>query len=186
MSSRDTYQPGTAFGAEVRKDDKHWTLIVTRELRHAPAQVWEALTDPEELREWAPYDVDRNIGTVGPVSISTVGAPQTIVSKTEVTRAEAPSLLEYRWGDQDMRWHLEPMGSGTRLTLWHSIDSRYISMGAAGWHICLDVLDHLLAGDPLGRIVAGAAMKFDWQRLHGEYSKMLGTVQTAPPNMARG
>ena len=52
-----------------------------------------------------------------------------------------------------MRWELEAVGGGTRLTLWHNIDRRFISMGAAGWHICLDVLDHLLGGDPIGRIV---------------------------------
>jgi len=50
----------------------------------------------------------------------------------------------------------------------------YISMGAAGWHICLDVLDHLVGGDPIGRIVAGEAMKFDWQRLNLEYANQFG------------
>ena len=70
-----------------------------------------------------------------------------------MTRADAPRVLEYNWGGYDMRWELEAVGGGTRLTLWHNIDRRYISMGAAGWHICLDVLDHLLGGDPIGRIV---------------------------------
>ena len=45
-------------------------------------------------------------------------------------------------------------------------------MGAAGWHICLDVLDRSLAGQPIGRIVGPDAMKFGgWQRLHAEYAK---------------
>ena len=71
-----------------------------------------------------------------------------------------------------MRWELEPVGAGTRLTLWHNIDRGFIAMGAAGWHVCLDVMDHLLDGDPIGRIVAGDAMKFSgWQRLHAEYKK---------------
>ena len=48
-------------------------------------------------------------------------------------------------------------------------------MGAAGWHICFDVLDRLLAGNPIGRIVGPEAMKFGgWQRLHSEYSKQFG------------
>jgi hypothetical protein len=63
--------------------------------------------------------------------------------------------------------------------LWHDIDRRYIAMGAAGWHICFDVLDHHLSGTPLGRIVAGDAMKFDWARLHSEYGRQFGSeVQT--------
>jgi hypothetical protein len=47
-------------------------------------------------------------------------------------------------------------------------------MGAAGWHICFDVLDQFLSDHPIGRIVAGDAMKFGWQRLHAEYSKQFG------------
>jgi len=48
-------------------------------------------------------------------------------------------------------------------------------MGAAGWHICLDVLDRSLAGAPIGRMVGPDAMKFGgWQRLNAEYAKQFG------------
>ena len=174
MSNRETYMPGPATGAEVRKDGEKWTLVLVRELRHSPEKVWTALTDPASLREWAPFDADRSLGAVGPVTLSPVGAPTPQVSETRVTRADAPSLLEYRWGDNDMRWQLEPVGGGTRLTLWHNIDRGFIAMGAAGWHICLDVLDRLVGGDPIGRIVGGEAMKFGWPRLNTEYTKQFG------------
>ena len=174
MSKRDEYTPGPAAGAEVRKDGEKWTLVLVRELRHSPEKVWKALTDPASLREWAPFDADRSLAAVGPVRLSTVGTPTPQISETRVTRAEAPNLLEYRWGDNDMRWQLEPLGGGTRLTLWHNIDRGFISMGAAGWHICLDVLDRFLTGEPLGRIVAGEAMKFGWPRLNTEYAKRFG------------
>jgi uncharacterized protein YndB with AHSA1/START domain len=176
MSSREKYKPGPAADAEVRKDGDHWTLVLTRELRHPPATVWQALTDPAQLREWAPFDADRSLGSTGPAKLSTVGTPKTIVSDTQVTRADAPHLLEYRWGDNDLRWRLEPSSVGTRLTLWHNIDRRYICMGAAGWHICLDVLARLIDGDPLGRIVGGEAMKFEWPRLHSEYAARFGSA----------
>ena len=39
--------------------------MLVRELRHPPAKVWRALTEPEQLREWAPFDADRSLGTVG-------------------------------------------------------------------------------------------------------------------------
>ena len=45
-------------------------------------------------------------------------------------------------------------------------------MGAAGWHICLDVLDRYLGDRPLGRIAGPAAMEVDgWQRLNAEYAR---------------
>ena len=173
MTDREQYTPGPASGAQVQKDGEMWTLILVRELRHSPEKVWQALIDPAHLREWAPFEADGSLGTVGTtVKLTTVGAPTPQVSETTVTRAEAPRMLEYNWGDKIIRWELEAVGDGTRLTLWHNIDRRYISMGAAGWHICLDVLDHFLSRTPLGRIVGGEAMKFTgWQRLNAEYAR---------------
>ena len=163
-------------GAKVQKDGEKWTLVLVRELRHSPEKVWQALTDPAQLREWAPFDADGSLGAMGTtVKLTTVGAPGPRITETTVTRADAPKLLEYTWGDFDMRWQLEASGGGTRLTLWHNIDRPYISMGAAGWHICFDVLDHLLSGHPIGRIAGPEAMKFPgWQRLNAEYAKQFG------------
>ncbi len=65
MSNREQYAPGAAAGAEIRKDGEKWTLVLVRELRHSPEKVWQALTDPAQLREWAPFDADRSLGPVG-------------------------------------------------------------------------------------------------------------------------
>jgi uncharacterized protein YndB with AHSA1/START domain len=175
MTTREQYTPGPAYGAQVKKDgaekDKDkWTLILVRELRHSPEKVWQALTAPAQLREWAPFVVDGSLGTVGAtVNLTWVGNPTPI--ETRVTRADAPEVLEYG----DIRWELEALGGGTRLTLWHNIDRRFISWGAAGWHIAFDVLDRLLGGTPIDRIAGADAMKFDaWQRLNAEYAKQFG------------
>lgn len=169
------YQPGPANVAKIEKDGEQWTLVLVKELRHRPERVWEALTDPQQLHEWAPFDADRNLAAPGPVNLATVGAPPEYTRESSVTRAEAPRLLEFQWGDSDTRWELEPNGEGTRLTLWTRIDRRFIAMGAAGWHVCLDVLDGLLAGAPIGRLVAGDALQHEgWQRLNEEYSQQFG------------
>jgi uncharacterized protein YndB with AHSA1/START domain len=182
MSERERYAPGPAGGAHAKKDGEEWTLVLVRELRHSPEEVWQALTDPAQLREWAPFEADGSLGTAGnTVKLTTVGAPTRQVSETTVKRAEPPRVLEYNWGGNDIRWELEALGSGTRLTLWHNIDRNFISMGAAGWHICIDVLDRLLRGAPIGRIVAGEAMKFGWQRLNAEYAKLFGVEASGWP-----
>ena len=186
MSKREKYAPGPAAGAEVQKEGDTWTLVLVRDLSHPPAKVWTALTEPEHLREWAPFDSDRNLGTVGTARLSTVGAPTPLVSETHIKRADAPKALEYSWGGNDLRWELEPLGSsGTRLTLWHNINRGFISMGAAGWHICFDVLEQLLTGQPLGRIVGAEAMKFGWQRLNAEYAKQFGVETPRLPPLPR-
>ena len=55
MIERAQYTPGPATGAQIRKDGEMWQLILVRELRHSPEKVWQALTDPAHLREWAPF-----------------------------------------------------------------------------------------------------------------------------------
>ena len=108
MTYREQYAPGPASGAQIRKDGEKWTLILVRELRHSPEKVWQALTDPAHLHEWAPFDADGSLGTVGnTVKLTTVGAPAPHVTETKVTRADAPRMLEYKWGDFEMRWELE-------------------------------------------------------------------------------
>src|SRR5881628_2466770 len=100
MTDREQYTPGPANVAQVRKDrgqngEEKWTLILVRELRHSPEKVWQALTDPTHLREWAPFDADGSLSTVGNrVRLTTVGAPGPRITETTVTRADAPVLLE--------------------------------------------------------------------------------------------
>jgi uncharacterized protein YndB with AHSA1/START domain len=170
MTTREQYKPGPARGAQVRKDGEKWTLILVRDLRHAPEKVWQALTDPAQLREWAPFVADGSLDTPGAtVNLTWVGTGRPQL--TTVTRADAPEVLEFG----DIRWEIEAAGAGTRLTLWHKIDRRFISWGAAGWHICFDVLDCLLSGTPIGRIAGGDAIRFgDWQRLTAEYALQFG------------
>jgi uncharacterized protein YndB with AHSA1/START domain len=173
MTTRENYAPGPAVGAKIQKQGEAWALVLVRELRHPPEKVWQALTDPEHLQHWAPFDADRNLGRVGTVHLATVEATPKVAEST-VKRAEAPRLLEYGWGGNDLRWELEPMGAGTRLTLWHNIDRRFIAWGAAGWHICFDVMDRFMGGEPIGRIVGPEAINFDWQRLNSEYATQFG------------
>jgi uncharacterized protein YndB with AHSA1/START domain len=192
VTDRELYTPGEANLARIEKvrgknGEQKWTLVLVRELRHSPEKVWQAITDPEHLREWAPFDADGNLGTVGAtVKLTTVAAPALRITETTVMRADEPEVLEYKWGDFEMRWELEGTPDGTRLTLWTNIGHRFIAMGAAGWHICFDVLDHLLGGNPIGRIVGAEAVKFGWQRLNAEYAKQFGVESPNwPPQAGR-
>lgn len=170
MTDLEHYSPGPAYGAQVQKGGDKWTLILVRELRHSPDRVWQALIDPAQLREWAPFVVDGDLATVGKtVKLTWVGNPTPI--DTTVTRADSPKVLEFG----DIRWELEPSEVGTRLTLWTNIDRRFVAWGAAGWHISFDVLGHLLSENPIGRIAGVEAMKSaGWKRLVGEYAKQFG------------
>lgn len=166
---------------EVRKEGKRWTLVFTRELRHPIDSVWIALTDPTQLRQWAPFDADRNLGVVGQATLTMADAGGKMTDErlpAAIRRAEHPRLLEYTWGDDLLRWELQLVGSGqrTRLTLAHTLEGRDLAAKvAAGWHVCLDVAERVLDGQPTGRIVAGDAKQHGWEELRDAYHEKLGT-----------
>ena len=186
-NARENYRPGKLGDARVEKEGKRWKLVFVRELRHPPEKVWRALTSPAEIREWAPFDADRDLGKTGAAKLSMVGGPEPIVSECSVSVAEPPKLLEYTWESDVLRWELAPTDAGTRLTLRHTIaDEGYVPKIAAGWHICLDVAERALDGEPIGRIVAMEALDFGWERLNDEYSKRFEIVNTGVPDTIGG
>jgi uncharacterized protein YndB with AHSA1/START domain len=164
--------PGPLGDASVVAGGDTWTLIFIRDLRHPPAAVWQALTDPAEIDRWAPFRSDRDLGRPGDAVLTMVdGADETALPAT-VLRAEEPALLEYTWGDDRLRWELEPTADGTRLTLRHTSSERDIqAMVAAGWHLCFVVLERLLAGDQVEAVRGEAAREHGWEDLRAAYEK---------------
>ena len=48
------------------------------------------------------------------------------------------------------------------------------AMNAAGWHLCLDVLDGTLTGAEPARVVGEAALDHGWESLRDAYAELLG------------
>ena len=94
---------------------------------------------------------------------------------SDVRTVEAPTRLEYTWGDDVLVWELSPTAAGTQLTLRHTVQGKdWMPKVAAGWHLCLVVADHVLAGDAVQPIVGQDAMRYGWQDLHDQYRDALG------------
>jgi uncharacterized protein YndB with AHSA1/START domain len=163
---------GPLADARVVPDDGAWTLIFVRDLPHPPQAVWQALTDPAELDQWAPFTADRDLGSTGAATLTMIDRDVRVPLAATVRRAEPPTHLEYSWGDDLLRWQLEQTPSGTRLTLRHSLAQPGMdAMVAAGWHLCLAVLDRLLAGRPVGVIRGRDAMDHGWENLRDAYAE---------------
>ena len=169
-----SFDPGPLAEVEYRADGGRWTLVFVRTLHHPPERVWEALTDPTQLREWAPFDADRDLSAKGGATLTMVDGDTRQDMDAEVTRVEPPTLLEYRWGEDNLRWELSAEGSGTRLTLRHTVSDRDLGPKiAAGWHLCIEVAERLLDGEPIGPIRGQAATDYGWQELHDAYAQRI-------------
>ena len=143
-----------------------WQLRFTRRLGHAPEKIWRALTEPEQLQAWFPQRI------VGEWS---VGAPLRFVSafgdfEGEVMAFEPPSLLEFRWGTDTIRLEVAPEGRGSVLTLIDTFDELgKAARDAAGWHECLDALEHAVVGTR-----PAWAPGDRWQAVHDTYVDRFG------------
>ena len=154
---------------------EQWTLIFVRELRQPPPAVWGALTDPAQLDRWSPFTAAGDLGRVGETTLTMIDGDVRQEMPATVLRAEPPALLEYSWGDDVLRWELEPAGAGTRLTLRHTLAKPGMdAMVAAGWHLCFAVLQRLLDGDPAGVIRGRDALDHGWAELRDAYAQRLG------------
>ncbi|WP_433718719.1 SRPBCC family protein [Actinoplanes sp. CA-051413] len=168
------FDPGPLADATVVADGGSWTLIFVRALPHPPEKVWAALTDPERLDQWAPFAAAGDLSRPGETTLTMVDGPDRTDLPATVLRADAPTLLEYTWGDDLLRWELTPADGGTTLTLRHTFAKRdEAPMFLAGWHLCVAVLARLLAGDPVGVIRGRDATAHGWEELRAAYAQKL-------------
>jgi uncharacterized protein YndB with AHSA1/START domain len=181
--NRADFEPGPFAAVDCRASDDRWTLVFVRDLRHPPEKVWAALTEPAQLREWAPYTADRDLASTGDATLRMIDGSTFEDSPASVTRAEPPTLLEYTWGTDLLRWELAATDSGTRLTLHHTVkDREWMPKVAAGWHLCLVVAEHLLDGQPIGPIRGTEALHYGWEALHDAYAEKLAISGSGWPD----
>jgi uncharacterized protein YndB with AHSA1/START domain len=155
---------------QLEQIESRWRLRFTRELRHRPEKVWRALVEPEHLDAWFPTTMegDRVEGAELTFSFRENEVPS---MHGEMITYDPYSVLEFKWGEDLIRFELRPESDGTVLTLFDTFDE--LGRGArdaAGWHVCLDLLDHRLAGaEP-----PADGGRSRWETVHTEYVEVLG------------
>src|SRR6266542_3484425 len=121
-------------------------LRFSRQLAHPPEKVWRALTEPEHLAAWFPSDIEgeRKAGA----KLRFVFRDEGPTLDGEMLVFDPPSLLEFRWGDDTLRFEVQPDGTtGSVLTFVNTFgELGRAARDAAGWHACLDVLEYELDG----------------------------------------
>jgi len=154
---------------DLEKAGERWELRFRRELPYPPARVWKALTEPDELRKWFPDQVSVSEWTVGAKMEFKDANARIQPFDGEVIAYEPPRLLEFRWGTDTIRFEVAPRGAGCTLTLIDIIDELgKAARDGAGWHVCLDALEHALDG------TAAPAMPERWTAVHRDYVKKFG------------
>lgn len=152
----------------LEQTDRGWRLRFERHLPHPPEKVWRALTEPQHLAAWFPTTIEGDRRAGAPLRFAFPGG-EALPVEGEMLTCDPPSLLEFRWDTDVVRFELHREAEGCRLIFTTVIDE--VGTGArdaAGWDVCLDVLTHHLAGttppwDPGAR----------WQEVHPRYDERL-------------
>jgi len=145
------------FGTLERAGD-HTVLRYLRRLAHPRQKVWRALTEDEHLAAWFPTAIE-GTRTAGSRLHFWFREGEGEPFDGQMLAYDPPSLMELRWADDILRFELEPDGPGCILRLTVTFpEYGKAARDAAGWHVCLEQLTHVLDGTPrLGsRRTAGA------------------------------
>jgi uncharacterized protein YndB with AHSA1/START domain len=148
------------------------TLHFERRLAHPVEKVWRAITDPSELAHWFPSKVQGEFAPGGALSFHfenmPLDAPTTMEGR--VTDFEPPRLFGFYWGEDHLRFELEPAedGQACRLLFTVVLDAEdKAARDAAGWHQCLDGLERALSGAGTARPMPSDP----WREYYAEYSR---------------
>jgi uncharacterized protein YndB with AHSA1/START domain len=156
-------------------DDGRTALRIERSLAHPTEKVWRALTQPSELNQWFPFDVEPELRVGGTVRFvdKAGGASSTGV----ITDLDPPRLIAYTWAEDHLRWELRPTPEGCLLVLTHTVADRYGTASfATGWNVCIDALELVVAGRPVPPPAGRAEMAATHERLLGQFGLTEGEV----------
>jgi uncharacterized protein YndB with AHSA1/START domain len=163
-----------ADGTLQKLDDGRALLRFERRIDHPVDRVWQALTDPEVMRQWWAAADELELREGAPFQIRWLNSDDegnVAIARGTVSEVDPPKVLEL---DSDihgvMRWELQPDGDATRLTFTStlSLPDDYRSKVLAGWHFHLDALDEALAGQPIEDWDNWPIER--WERHHARYA----------------
>ncbi len=155
--------------------DEGWVLTLRRRLPQPVEAAWRSITEPDLLARWSPVVPDRPLVVPGPAAARE--NPDDDPVDATVLAADAPSLLEHRWGGDRLRWTLTTAGGGTDLELRQWLDDRETAPDlAAGWRLCLAVLAAFGDGGDHERVVGRRSYDYGWQELREAYAQVFESV----------
>jgi uncharacterized protein YndB with AHSA1/START domain len=142
----------SARRGQVIIEGDYATVVFKRVLRHRPEHVWEAITNPNELKEWLMCSSAKIDGRTGG-EIEMVAGPAQFHVTGKILVWEPPCVFEHEWivaptwqmpkGENAIfRYELSPQGDDTLLTVTYRKLTRATAGGfAPGTHVLLDRLE---------------------------------------------
>jgi uncharacterized protein YndB with AHSA1/START domain len=157
--------------ATYEETDDRPILRFERQLDHPVDAVWRAVTDPAELAHWFPTHVAVDLRVGGRMTF-TFQSGKYPEMEGEVIELDPPHRFVFMWGEDELRFELQPSpgGDGCLLRFAVVLDAPdKAARDAAGWHVCLNELEKLLAG--ASTTPPSTQPTDDWRAHYEEYAR---------------
>ena len=153
-------------------------LTLTRDYAHPIAEVWAAVSTPARIADWMGVEWlgDKGAPLHQGAHFDYRFANTDLDSRAHVLRFEPPHLLEHSWFENvpppaTVRWQLQDVAGGTRLTLTHFLPPfEEAPRTGSGWTILMEQLAASLDGS--------APASLDWRALRDDYAARFGPEAT--------
>ena len=151
-------------------------LRFERFLARPVADVWRAVTDPDELRAWFPTRIEVERWERGASLVHHFDDWDLDPLPGRVLECEPPHRLVFTWGEDTIGFALTPVAGGTRFVLTEELAAPRAALNASGWEVCL------------ARLVGDRSAP-DWRERFDHYTSAYGAAlgaQDGPPAGSHG
>jgi len=148
--------------AKITQVDQHYIAHFERQVKHSTSEVWAYLTENAKLALWFAELRIEDLREGGIIRFDMQdGAFETMT----ITTQQHEAVFEFTWAEDLVRFELHPNPDGCLLVLQETIYSLtpHTPRDLAGWHVCLDVIQHLLDGTTI------ESRKDKWNKWYEQY-----------------
>ncbi len=167
---------------KISKEKDGYKVVFERVLRHPIKKVWNAITNPEELKFWF-TDIEMDFRPGGTITFQFRDKGKT-KSYGKIVAIEPPNRFVWKWEDELAVWELTALDEHTTSLVfsYSKLTADYGVNASAGFHELLDLLAERLDGSekiwPFGAEDSGQE-NFEAQIRYAE------TVYTSYPELIK-
>ncbi|OMD95063.1 MULTISPECIES: SRPBCC family protein [Paenibacillus] len=155
--------------ANIQKEDQYYVARFERQLKHSATEIWSYLTENEKLALWFSELKIEDLREGGLIKFDMQNG--TFVDM-EITVLQHQSIFEFTWAEDLVRFELYPNSEGCLLVLNETLQTLtpHTPRDLAGWHVCLEVIQHLLEGTTL------ESRKDEWNKWYEQYREAISKL----------
>ena len=152
--------------ADLKQMKDGYVARFERYFMHPVEKVWSLLTENDKLQKWFS---ELQIDELREGGIIKFAMQDGTFKELKIIELRVLSVLEFTWGEDQVRFELNPESNGCRLVLIEKLKklTGHTPKDLAGWHVCLNVIKSLLDEQTIG------SRETDWEQWYKEYTQYL-------------